>query len=281
MSIITNRVIFSDNAVLTDHTIVLNNYKSGTGSVTVVAAQDGLYIGSTLPFNSRYFDVSTANTNSSAVTVSLWDGNSTWNAAVDVRDNTLSSGASLGQSGAITWALDRDKSWGLEDSTEDIPVLSSLKLYDLYWARFTWSADFSASTALKYVGFKFSEDEDLDVEYPELTLSETKTAFQAGKTDWDDQHFRAGEEVIRWLTHKRVMEDPNQILDAERFRGASSHYVAFVAFRAFGDDYKDNRDQAIKDFGIAMKQGLYSIDMNKNTRLDDKEKIRSMRLIRQ
>src|SRR3990167_11302957 len=101
----SNRIIFSDNGTLTDYSATLNDFYTGTVAPTYTASQDYLYVGGDAPFNHRYFDVSVANAVASTVSVEIWDG-SDWNAAVDVIDETTTSGASLAQSGRIQFAVD-------------------------------------------------------------------------------------------------------------------------------------------------------------------------------
>jgi len=173
--LLTNRVILSDNTVLTDLSINLNNFKSGTETVVLVAAEDFLFVGSDLPFNHRYLDIGTANSNASVLSVSLWDGD-TFSAAVDTIDETDSSGVTLAQSGVFSWKLDKNKNWSRKD-TEDVTGLTTLTIYHLFWARFAVSADLSGGTTLNTVGNKFSSDADLGVLYPELVTSDAKNRF--------------------------------------------------------------------------------------------------------
>ena len=63
------------------------------------SAGGALYIGSPFPFSSRYFRFTTANALTTAtMTVSLWNGKS-FEAAVDVIDDTSVSGRAFGESG--------------------------------------------------------------------------------------------------------------------------------------------------------------------------------------
>lgn len=274
-----NRIIFSNNGTLTDLSIPLSDYKAQTSVVDFTAGQDYIYIGGDMPFNHRYFELSVVNTEASTVTVDIWDG-SEWEAAVDVLDETKLGSASLGQSGIIRWTPNRDTAWGTEDSTEQIPDLATLKIYDMYWVRLNFTATLTGTTAIKYVGHKFSEDVDLEAYYPDLNIQATKTGFKTGKTDWDDQHFAAAEEIIMKLRKKKKFFTPNLILEPENFNLSAVHKVAYNIFGSFGDDYKDNRLAADADFLKAFNGIDFDFDKDGDGRLDLHEKPTSTGWIR-
>lgn len=265
------RILFSDNGTFSDFSPKLNDFAADSETMAFVAAEDHLYIGSDLPFNHRWFDVSTANSAASVVSVQIWDGNE-WQDAVDVVDQTSVSGVSLAQSGYISFNVDRNDSWAEESTTEDITNLTSQRIYDKYWARFIWSADLSGTTALKYIGFKFADDDDLQVHYPDLALSATKTAFESGKTDWNEQHFAAAEEILRHLVKKGIVWSKNQVLDYLQFNQAGVHKVAEIIMNAFGDDFEDNRVRAKQKFFEGMNLGVFRTDRDEDGRVDDLEK---------
>ena len=270
-----NRLIFDDNGTLNDLSVNANNFLSGTFTLDVVAADDALYVGSQFPFNHRWFEVSTANDQAASISkIEVWDGDS-WVETVDIVDETSDGTNTLAQSGYISWVTDKDEGW-LKDDTDDgtgITGISTLKIYDLYWAKITFSADLKATTALKYVGFKFSSDEDLGAEYPELTLSNVIAQFKAGQTNWNNQHFLAARKIIIELIKTNIIFSPNQILRPSVFKDASVHRVAAIAFKAFGDDYKDNRSDAMKDFYSSLNLKQFNIDINNNARLDPSERV--------
>ena len=237
------RIFHDDNGTLRDLSASMNSLTSGNAALALVASQDKLYIGADAPFNHRYFQMAVVNDQASVASVEIWDG-SAWRAAVNVVDETAVSGASLGQSGILSWTPNRHYGWGLEDTTEDIPALASLKIYGLYWVRITWSADLKATTSIAYCGHKFATDADLETQYPDLAKSATKTAFKAGKTDWNDQHVVAAEAIIRDLKNRQIVWSRNQVLGWEMFNAAAVHKVAEIIMRGFGDDWSDERQAA-------------------------------------
>lgn len=270
--LVNNRIIHSDNGTLRDLSINLNDLYAGNGALGIVAAEDKLYIGSDMPFNHRYFCVATANDQASVASVEIWDGNQ-WRAAVDVLDQTKdANGRSLAQTGILSWSVDKDYGWGFEETTEDIPALATLKIYNMYWVRISWSADLKATTAVSYVGHKFANDSQLEGYYPDLNRTAVKTAFKAGKTTWDDQHVLAAEEIIRDLRKKKVILSRNQILDFESFNDAAIHKCAEIIMRALGEDYADERASAIEDYNEALDKVYFPVDKDGDGRLDTVER---------
>jgi hypothetical protein len=271
--LLNNRVIWKNNATLTDISIEMSNYSSGSKVIDFVAAQDALYIGSDMPFNHRYFDVSVVNALASVPSVQIWSGSAFEN-TVETLDLTANPvGTSMAQKGILSWVTDRNKVWGREDTTEHIPELSTLKIYNLYWAKITFSADLTATFALNYVGHKFSTDSDLYARYPDFQKTDLLTAFKTGKTTWDEQHVLAAEEIIRDLRKDKVIQSANQVLNWEMFVDASVHKTAKIIYSAFGDDYKDNRETANAEYHSAMNKQIFEIDEDGDGRLDPCEKI--------
>jgi len=275
-AVLNNRIILKDGPTLTELSVDLADFTSTGTSVALTSSQE-LFIGSLLPFNHRYFKISASNSNASVLSIAMWDGDDFKDSAGTL-DQTSVSGVSFAQSGIISWEKDKDEGWAREDTDDmDGSGLETLKIYGLYWAKITVSADFSGGTAIDYVGWKFSKDADLEVKYPDLNTSDVKAQFKSGKTDWDDQHFAAADHIIRVLQLARAEDfiTPNQILRWEHFLEAAVHWVARIIYNSHGKDGIENRDSASDDFDEAMKIVNIHIDMNANTHLDNNEVIPS------
>lgn len=271
----SNRVIYNSNGSLEDLSTRLNNFFSQTALLPLVATTDFLYVGSDVPFNHRYFDVSVANDQDSDVGVEIWDGDS-WVPVVDVQDlsDANAAGKSLSQSGIIAWTMDKNKSWVKERSTEDMDGsgLESLKIYNMYWARFSWSDDLKNTTALKYVGHKFSSDEDLGGYYPDLNRATAMASFQSGKTSWKEQHIMAAEEVFKALRSKRELWAASQIFYWEAFTVAACHKVAEIIYSAFGTEYETRKEDAAARFEAELDSILsVGIDKDEDGHIDEEE----------
>lgn len=273
------RAIFSDNGVLNDISVAINDFKSGsaTTTLTMVYNQDAIYLGSDLPFNHRYFDIGVANSNSSVVSVEIWDGTS-WVSAVDVIDGTSVGGKTFAQSGVIQWTVDKDKtSWAVESESEDVTGLTGTYIYDMYWARIKVSATTSATATLAYVGHKFSTDDDLYLTYPDLNNSQLKTNYKSGKTDWNEQHFMASRFIVADLKKRNIIISGSQILDYNLFLEASIHRTANIIYSAFGEAFKFMKEESLKSYKSAMDINFFNVDKSNDGRLDPSDKAVSAR----
>lgn len=265
------RIIHGDGATLRDRSVELNSIFAGAAVLDLAVTDDYLYIGSDLPFNHRYFQVSVANAVVSAVSVDIWDGSS-WVAAVDVVDQTASAGACFAQSGFISWATPRGSSWGKEETTENVTGLTTLKIYNLYWVRLKVSASLTGTTAMTYVGHRFATDADLGGYYPDLIQSNVMTAHTSGKSTWADQHFLAAEEMIQDIRRKGIAWNANQLLDWEQFNIAGIHRVAALIMSSMGADFVDARARSLADYREAMSVPALAVDANEDGHKDEEPK---------
>lgn len=270
----SSRVIWSDNGVLKDISVSLGDFTAETNVIPFVAAEDKLYIGSDFPFNHRYIDMVAVNDVASTISIDLWNGQE-WKPAFDIQDRTSIAGVTLAQSGIVSWVKDTRESWSAWDTNnegEQITGLTGVKILKLYWARISFSVSLKATTELQYIGHKFSDDNALDIKYPDLGRTAVKAQFKAAKSDWKLQHIQAAEEIIKDLKNRSIIKSKNQILDWELFKGAAVHKVASMAFNAFGKDFKPNEDAAEDKYKIEMNQAVYNIDLNNNATLDPIER---------
>lgn len=279
-----DRILYSDNGTLVDITDLLYNYHSGSYSFNYIAGEDYIYIGTPLPFNHRYFDLSSVNALASEVEIEYWADNQ-WKSVVDKIDETSLSGASFGQSGFIEWTPDREYNWKREHTNDNganiINELSSVTIYDLYWSRISFSSDLTGLTALSFVGQKFCDDNDIGAEYPELVRSNVLNAYKSGKTDWEEQIILASQLMVKDMISKKIIITKDQILDRFRLRDACVSKTAAIIFKAFGDDYTDQRIEAERDYQSRVKADIFNIDTNRNARLDVAEQgLRQGSLIR-
>ena len=274
----SQRILLGDGvAQPADLTLELNDFRGQTADVSLTTTEY-LYIGSELPFAFRYFDLSTPSTATVNFTIQYWSG-SEWQNAVDILDETNG----WQTPGYISWKTDRDfQTWSCEDESSDIPDLVGTNIYELYWLRISVDADLDAGTLMNTINFKFSNDDELYGRYPDLNNSAIKMNYEAGKTDWDEQHFIAGEVIVRDITRKNLTWSGNSIIDFEKFAEAGQHKVAEIVYGAMGGEgYEDNRKRAREYYQIAMNQGYNRLDLNRNANLDKCEKqIRSTNLQR-
>ena len=266
-----NRVIFEDDTTLIDITIAVNNFRGANTTLPIVAADDFIYLGAPLPFNHKFIQVSTANNQASILSVDVYNGNE-WKAAVDVIDETSLAGASFGQTGLIHFTPDRNESWTRRD-TEDITELSTLRIYNYYWARLKFSVDFNVLTAITFLGHRFNDDEQLFTLYPEFAISGILEIFESGKTDWIEQEILAAEMIIRDLIKFQDIITDDQLLNPEKLQLASLHKMAEIIYRSMGENRQDEFTQATKDYKEAINAFNLEIDRDRDGRVDFHERI--------
>lgn len=267
-----NKIISSDNGTLTDISHIIGNFHSGTNVLPIVAAEDTWFIGQEAPFNHLYFKNSSVNSNSSDIEIKYWDG-TIFRTAVDVVDETAVAAASMAQSGFVSWNPDRDESGWAWDNTDDMAgsSLATLKIYDRYWISLKFSNDLSASTALSWLGQKFSTDDELEGQFPFFAKTAAKTAFESGKTDWEEQHIIAAENIIKDLISRQIITHKGQILRRDELELASIQKVAEIIYNGFGSDYVDEKIDARKEYASQLKKGIFKVDRNRDGDLNASE----------
>jgi hypothetical protein len=265
------RILWSDNGVIRDLSVNLADFQANSEVIDFVAAEDYIYIGSYLPYNHKWFEISSANAEMSDMTVEVWDGD-TWHPVVEILDQTKFGGASMAASGIVRFTHDRDESWARELDSFDVAGLETTEIYNLNWSRIGFSADLTPTFSLNFVGQKFSDDQDLYLYYPDLNQDGLKSAFAAGKVNWNDQAFAAASLIDRDLSRKAGMMSPDQIIDYEFFREASSHKVAQLIFYGLGRSYFDLRDAAEQKYKEAMHQTYLRLDLNADGDLSGAER---------
>lgn len=260
------RLFYSDNGSLTDWTISVGDYKNGTVTFSFDPAQDYIYIGNNAPFNHFYLKMgSTVNASNATISIEYWDGNN-WHEVIETMDET----EGFSQSGFITWVPDKNSAWQRSNTNQDgqqITGLTSLQIYDLYWARVKVAGTVDPSLEIKWLGQKFSDDNDLGAEYPDLVRSATKTAFEAGKTDYEEQAIRAAEVIVQDLIKHNIIWSKNQVLDRDEFKLASVCKTAEIIYNAFGDDYLDQKQQSRQEYDSRFKKLIFSVDRNEDGQL--------------
>lgn len=269
--LINNRVILKKAAVFTDVSGILCDPYEGLQALVAVPADDALYIGSDLPFNNRFFLLGKKNTIAGTVSVAFWDG-SAFTAAVDVQDLTSVGGVPFARNGLIRFDLPKNKSWGKVYDSTDIAELAGVTARANFWAKLTFSAAFDFE--MKYVGFSFAKDSDLNTYYKQLLQETTMRAFNGGTpmANWDAVHVVAAEEVIRELKKDQIIISGNQLLDTELFKDAQCHKLAEMAYSGGGLRNTEVMEQAQLRFKQAMAKRVFNVDENRNGRLDTVEK---------
>lgn len=269
-----NRILFSDNGSLIDHTSVLENYHLYSANIPMVLNEDYLYIGSSLPFNHLYFKIDTVNSNASDLSLDIWNGTQ-WNACAEIIDETSIGGVTFAKDGFITWTPDKLTLWGQDDTRfngiERVTGLGQATIYDKYWIRLSVSSDLSPTTALGWVGNIFSTDDDIGTEFPDLLRSNTLNGFETGKTDWEEQAVRAAKIIVNDLIDMKLISGSGQILERHQLMPASVMKTAEIIFGAFGDDFRDDKVEASKEYKARISKNIFTLDRDNDAIVDDRE----------
>lgn len=270
------RIIYSNNGTLQDLTQKLNRYDSGSQAFSWVAAEDALFIGSYFPFNRKFFSVSSVNSTPSVATVSVWDG-SNFTAVADLMDDTEefgTSGTVFSADGYMRWIPNRNEGWQREDTqdsggTELITGLGSKNIYDMYWLKITLSVD--CSFTLDWLGDVFCRDADLDGIYRELGDSDFKTAYESGKTSWEEQIVIASQLVTQDLIKRGYVKDGAQILDYEDLKLPTVYRTAHLIYSTLGEGYNQIAIDALNLYEKQLILNNLVIDKNNNADIDMSE----------
>ncbi len=257
-----------------DLTVSVNDFREGEALFHYTTGKY-LYIASVLPFNNLYFGLGTLNDVTSLVAVEIWN-NGAWIPAVDVIDQT--SGLKL--DGRISWNTNPLKGWTKQAESADVTGLVGATVYNHYWIRLAWSVSLKATTSIKFIGQKFSEDLTLFSEYPDLNNAQMMRSFKSGKTDWNEQHYMAAERIIDDLMLRNLVKSKSQILDWSIFNEASHHRVASLVYLGMGRPYFDQLLEARKQYAAAMNKQFYNLDLNANASLETFERNASSSFLR-
>lgn len=253
------RFLYLDNSTISDWTPALNNYKTGSKTMPFVAGQHALLIGSRLPFNHFYVKLANSNNHISNIQVSYWSSNG-WQSVVETVDET----SAFANSGFVSFTPKKEVAWHREEYSNKIPELSNVIIYDYFWLKIEFSHDLHVNTTIDWIGNIFSDDNDLGAEFPDLIRSSVLTSYQAGKTNWQEQHVKAAELIEQDLINRGIIDGTESILDREWYKSASVQKVAELIFGAFGDDYVDQRTLARDEYKLRLVKRLARVDKNNN-----------------
>ena len=266
----SKRILFSDDGVLTDFSVELSKYNSGSKSLNYTQNEDYIYIGSNLPFNHIYFKLSSPNSVNATMSIDYWSSNQ-WASCVEVIDET----EAFKKSGNITFVPEKQTSWQRSSTNHagmSVIGLESVVIYDLYWIRISFNATLTNGTALSWIGQLFSNDEELFSEFPDFARANNMLAFKSGKTNWEEQHVRASELLSNDLINHGIITGKEQIISRNDYKNACIQKVAEIIYSAMGDDYVDQMIARGKEYKSRLLTGVQRVDKNNNAILDIEEK---------
>lgn len=141
-------VLYDDNGTFTDLTEDASDLTRDNFNLTLIAAEDKVYIGLHKPFSALYAEMYTPNVNAGMFTAEIWDG-SAW-----VSTSLTDESKNFTRSGFMYW------------ENEDM-MSTTVNSVDKYWLRLTPSVDHSA-TAVRGINFIFANDSAMKSEFFEI-----------------------------------------------------------------------------------------------------------------
>ena len=254
-----------NGTTLNDQTTTLSDYFNGSTSLTI-GSDKYLYISTALPFRQLYIALGTDAVTSETLAVEYYAGKQHgWVSSTYLRDETNG----LSTSGYITIQPDRSKPWVRTD-TADVTELSSFTLYQNYWVRLSLSADFAVD--LKWLGHKFCNSAQVYRQYPAVNNDRVRSAFESGKTDWEDQTIIASELIIEDLQKDYAFEDAAQIADQTDLKSSCIHRVVALIYAGLGDVGVDNVERAMAEYRQTLRAGALVIDADGDGLISPSEK---------
>ena len=176
-------VLHDDNSVFVNHTNAAADYIRDVFSMTLVAAEDHLYLGYFKPFNATYIKLTVPNTTANTLAMEYWNGTE-WTART-VTDETLG----MIRSGFLLW-----------DSTGMTSV--SVNGIEAFYVRFKPSVDHTA-TEIRAINLVFADDTALKGEFFEI---DDPSLLAAGETDHIMHHVAARNTIIQSLRNLQYIK---------------------------------------------------------------------------
>lgn len=247
-----------------EKTTETGSLNSETLTVNLKAA-DALYVGYHGPFAARYIQVSNANSVSARLSAYYWNGTA-WTLVEDLQDATLVSGATLAQSGFISWENADD--W----AKSELPGVDA----ELYWIKLTVNATLTTSTAIQSITNLFSDDTLLRAYYPELVSD--ASYLPSGRNNFIEQHEAAKNLCVQRLKQRHLIDDESQIIDINSVSVAAVHATAWLILNPIstGDAHKDLAGRAFDQFNAEIGSLDLDIDQNKDGIVNDEERAPTM-----
>ena len=269
----SQRVLIKENAgaSLVDITSTVNDFRTSTHTFTLDT--DGfIYVGQYLPFNSRYFDISSPSGGGATLAVEVWNG-SQWLPTVDERDRT----DAYNSSGYLKYSMDQDEAgWQCSDTDEIDGLENGPQIYKFFWMRISTDT-LLGEASVNYIGNLFSSDDELYSYYPaldnQITRDQWDTTSPGTKVDWLEQGFMTSEMIVRDLKTRDEIRESGQILDAQIFNTPSIHQQAVIIFGGLGRGFEDDKKGAQSAYDKAMKLSKKNLDKWADARLTPSERV--------
>lgn len=259
---------FDDNSSFTDYSMQAFDYGRDTFQITMVAAEDYLYIGYEKPFHCVYVDLTTANTNANTFTAQFYNG-TTWVNLDGFYDETK---------GFTRSAFIR---WNKNQTNQAATTINSLSKF---YVRLRPSVDHSATT-ISGISVVFSDDQDLKQEFFQIDRF-----LPTGQATHILHHVAARDEIIQKLKNDGRAKvnlssgeykdlDMWDILEHEQIRNASKYLTLSKIFfnrSDAPDDIYMNRSEKFRSlFNKAIDLFFLDLDQDDDGLKDPEEQLTS------
>lgn len=257
-------VLHDDNGSFTDYTEDAADLTRDEFQITLVAAEDYIYVGYMKPFGTLFAALTTPNVNANELTAEIWNG-SNW-ATIALTDESRG----LTRSGYMFW-----------DSAS--MVASTVDSKSAYYIRIKPSADHSA-TSIRGINLVFADDSALKSEFFEIDNS---NLLPPGESSHLVHHVAARNTIIQRLrnmqyikvdsTGKYVNITQWDLFDLFEIRQASIMLTLSKIFFNLADStddqwwakYREYQDK----YEEAFKLARLSLDMNNDGIKNDNENL--------
>lgn len=256
------RVFFSDNGTLTDKSIEAQD--GSDMAFPAVAAEDYIYVGQYFPFNNLFIEMDTPNVTASLMSTEYWDGKQ-WRASVDILDGTKLLGATLGRSGVIQFAPNRQYKWNIIQDTSETnhtpAQLQTLTIYDLYWMRMKVSANLDAGTIIKKISYAFTTNQLMQGIDPEI--NEYLSAWGGvSKINWNEQIILASQHLVADFKARQLVVAPGNIVRFDDIALPVAYRTVALVYSQLGDAFKAKYDDAMRLYTNLLAVKRFTIDRN-------------------
>lgn len=261
-------ILHDDNGSFSDYTSKAASFGRDSFSFTFTTSEDALYVGFYKPINVFYANLTTANTNTSELTIQYYNGTSFADVAGSYDDT-----GGFSRSGFIRW-----------DRNQTDEAKTTVNGSEKYWYKLTIDVTTSALT-FSGVNIVFSDDEDLKRELYEISDS---GFYPGSEATHILSHVAARDEIIQELrADGRYKEDFNtgrlkditsfDLLDISQVKLASTYLalskILMAASDAVDDIHMTKSSMYRSLYNKAMQTMYLSIDEDDDGILDRYEEL--------
>ena len=284
-------VLHDDNGTFIDYSKEAFDYSRDPLALGALHhTQDYLYIGFEKPINALYVEMGTANTNANTLTLQYYTNTGTWASVQGYHDDTKG----FTRSGFIQWNRNLVNSDNQLNEAINDADLATVNSTDLNWYRFRPDAYMSAGTSLAGINLVFSDDRELQSEFPALLDSAGVAVdkfLASGQTSHILTHVAVRNEIVQRIRNKDYIKystaetystrkSLNQwdLLEIDEVRQAAKYFALSKIFLNVSDASDDSYAQksalyekwAIENINLARA----SLDTDNDGVSDTNEKLK-------